>query len=151
MDSHGLIGADAPLRAMPPAVIVTAPEGATWANATPMPSAPDASPRAEGGVQLDEALRDIAAGEELLQCYLMLGSESDDGSTREWGFECDCGRCTGAASTRELEVFDGAHVCVCGCVTTASMRQACMAAGGLCQCHERNRVASQEATESDMP
>jgi hypothetical protein len=96
-----------------------------------------------------EALRDIAAGEELLQCYLMLGSESDDGSTREWGFECECGRCSGEASARELEAFDRAHLCVCGCVTTASMRQACMAAGGVCQCHERNRIIVLSSAKDD--
>lgn len=87
-----------------------------------------------------EALRDIAAGEEITQCYLMLGSESDDGSTKEWGFECDCPRCTQAVSDVELAEFDAAHICVCGCVTTSSMRQAAMAAGGVCQCHARNRV-----------
>ena len=39
-----------------------------------------------------EALRPIAAGEEVLQCYLRIGAEGEDGSTAMWGFTCTCPR-----------------------------------------------------------
>lgn len=86
-----------------------------------------------------EAIRPIAVGEELSQCYVRL--PENDGFD-EWGFECTCERCDGSASAEVLAAFDRAHLCLCGSVVTAAMKAATEAAvgGPACRCETHNRV-----------
>ena len=46
-----------------------------------------------------EAIADVRSGEELTYCYLRSFAEGARETLVPWGFECDCGRCSGAPAT----------------------------------------------------
>jgi hypothetical protein len=100
---------------------------------------PNAVGIAEGGTLAFETLRELAPGEEILQCYTSL---KDDRSLTDWGFVCDCPRCTQAHTPEGLatfDAFDAEFRCSgCDCVTTSRLRQAAADACGVCQCNSRN-------------
>ena len=106
------------------------------------------------------ALRDIAIGEEITQCY---GNLSGDGRMNRienliesWGFTCNCLRCqvetrdgggggggedggvvSAAAEERSLlTTFDEEHVCACGGVMVSLGRRG--KREGNCQCNSVN-------------
>ena len=93
-----------------------------------------------------EALRSIKAGEEILQCYVRI-RDGCEVSLMDWGFDCDCPRCSKTASPEEIAAFDAEFICSgCACVTTSRLRQAAEDQRGRCQCHARNFQSSYDAS-----
>ena len=104
---------------------------------------PNAVGIADGRTLVFEALRAIAAGDEILQCYTSLPAH-DEGSPllADWGFACDCPRCSKTLPSEVFAAFDAEFRCGgCHCVTTSCLRQATADAGGVCQCNPHSRRA----------
>ena len=114
---------------------------------------PNAACVVDGRQLVFEALRPIATGEELLQCYVRNSDADPDGDPKlraygmanpfaEWGFACACERCDGSASPEALRRFDALHLCPCGGITTPKLKAMGDAATGgpACRCHTHNHA-----------
>ena len=76
----------------------------------------------------------MRSGEELTYCYLRSFAHGGRETLVPWGFECDCGRCTGAIAAAHLTAFDAKHRCACGKMVTARAAAAARAMHR-CRCH----------------
>ena len=84
-----------------------------------------------GGVLTFYALTPIAMGEEITQSYLTDQSDGDC-TSKAWGFQCTCPRCTRTATEQEMTTFDARHVCACGTMVTSAR-----GGGRACRCHDQ--------------
>merc|ERR1719424_566963 len=109
---------------------------------------PNCTMTARGRHLVLEAIADVQSGEELTYCYLRSFAEGGRETRVPWGFDCDCGRCTGAITAPRLVSFDAKHRCACGKIVTATAAAAARALGR-CRCHAHNALHRTAAAESE--
>jgi len=87
---------------------------------------PNAGCTAVGTRLVFRSLRDISAGEEIVQSYLSI-----DTCTKDWGFICECELCLNTIDPEEWERFQKTFRCVCGCFVPNADSTVCHCQDGL--------------------